>query len=187
MDDIREGVEYYIDSNQEADFYEDEELYEDLVGSRDLLSPRNSQDELSGEEEGDLVHAEGAAATDEKPATDSQPPESDRQLPPTPTETPPTTTTTISAPGHGTAPTTHASMRSSQVDLKNYSSAPSEPAPGENFSQFLSLNCLFIRFTVFYFISCFLPFPRSLLWVLSFVSFLLFLVASISFFSSFFI
>jgi CCR4-NOT transcription complex subunit 3 len=30
VDAIRDGVEYYIDSNQEADFYEDEQLYDEL-------------------------------------------------------------------------------------------------------------------------------------------------------------
>ena len=127
MDEIRDGVEYYIDNNQEDDFYEDEELYTDLVGSRDLLSPRDSQDGMSGDEEGAEDSAaleEGSNPTAEQeavvtPSRDEQA-ESDRHATPTLVELP---------PGSGKAPTSHASLRSSQIDLKNYS-APAETPQG---------------------------------------------------------
>jgi len=126
VDEIRDGVEYYIDNNQEDDFYEDEELYTDLVGSRDLLSPRDSQDGISGDEgaEDSAVLEEGSNPTAEQeavvtPARD-EPAESDRHATPVPVELP---------PGPGKAPTSHASLRSSQIDLKNYS-APAETPQG---------------------------------------------------------
>eukprot|EP00005_Dracoamoeba_jomungandri_P005628 CAMPEP_0174262368 /NCGR_PEP_ID=MMETSP0439-20130205/12932_1 /TAXON_ID=0 /ORGANISM="Stereomyxa ramosa, Strain Chinc5" /LENGTH=526 /DNA_ID=CAMNT_0015347065 /DNA_START=66 /DNA_END=1643 /DNA_ORIENTATION=+ len=39
IEQIQDGVEYYLESNQEPEFYEDEELYEELVGPLIACSP----------------------------------------------------------------------------------------------------------------------------------------------------
>jgi CCR4-NOT transcription complex subunit 3 len=49
VDEIRDGVEYYIDQNQDSDFQEDEELYDELVGKGELLSPREREIEETEE------------------------------------------------------------------------------------------------------------------------------------------
>lgn len=70
IDEVRDGVEYFIENNQEADFYEDEELYEGLgLKNITMSSAAGGGDESDEEEEEDATSPRSSAPAPSAPAT----------------------------------------------------------------------------------------------------------------------